>query len=117
MPGASVFIRAWAPERREFTVQSPSGGLFTLAEQKFPGWAATVDGKPSHIELWNDVFQAVRAPAGEHRITFTYHSRLLPWGALISSMSMIALGWVAFRERLANHQMGRFNLTLAKRLR
>jgi len=104
MPGASASIRLWAPEDREFIVQSPSGGLFTLAEQKFPGWEATVDGKPARIERWNDVFQAVRMPAGEHRITFTYHSRLLPWGALISGISVIVLGWVAFRERPQREQ-------------
>jgi hypothetical protein len=101
MPGAAAFIRRWEPECREFTVQSPSGGYFTLTEQKFPGWEAAVDGKPAHIERWSDAFQAVRLLPGEHRVTFTYRSRLLPLGAVITTITMIALGLVAFRERRA----------------
>jgi hypothetical protein len=103
-PGAAAIVRRWEPECREFTVQSPSGGYFTLTEQKLPGWEAAVDGKTARIERWNDAFQAVRLLAGEHTVTFTYRSRLLPLGALISGITVAALGLVAFRERRTNRK-------------
>jgi hypothetical protein len=81
----------WLPERRAFTVRSAAGGRFVLAEQQFPGWRATVDGRAVPIELWRGAFQAVDVPAGEHSVVFEYRSRWLPLGAGISAVALLAL--------------------------
>ena len=47
---------AWMPENRAFQVRSDRGGRFFLIEQFFPGWRATVDGRPSGIERWKGAF-------------------------------------------------------------
>jgi hypothetical protein len=89
----------WLPERRAFTVQSGAGGRFVLAEQQFPGWRATVDGRAVPIGLWRGVFQAIDIPPGEHRIVFEYRSRWLGVGAAVSLLSALALVFVAAKAR------------------
>jgi len=46
---------------------------FYFSENYFPGWQVYVDGKKAEIRQYADTpFMAVDAPAGEHRIIFTY---------------------------------------------
>ena len=70
--GGEIRVTQWTPERRGFNVHSPTGGVFRLAEQFYPGWFAYVDGKPANIERCHHAFQCVSVPTGEHRIEFTY---------------------------------------------
>jgi hypothetical protein len=87
----SVRRLAWTPEFRAFVVRSDTGGQFALAEQFFPGWRVTLDGAPANVERWSDAFQAVRAPAGEHRIEFRFHSTGVRVGALVSLAAVLGL--------------------------
>ncbi len=89
--GGGVHPTVWLPEQRTFHVQSAAGGPFVLAEQMFPGWHATVDGREVPISLWGGVFQAIDVPAGDHRLTFEYRSRRLPLGAAISLAALLGL--------------------------
>jgi hypothetical protein len=81
----------WLPERRAFTVQSPAGGPFVLAEQQSRGWRATVDGRAAPIALWRGVFQAIDVPAGEHTVVFEYRSPWLPLGGAVSLLAALLL--------------------------
>jgi hypothetical protein len=86
-----VELRTWQPERRAFIVRSPSGGLFRLAEQFFPGWNATVDEIQVSIERCHQAFQCIAVPSGQHRVEFRYHSRWLILGGIVSFCSMMFL--------------------------
>ena len=90
----SVRRTAWTPEVRAFVVRSDTGGQFALAEQLFPGWRATVDGAPAHIEPWSGAFQAVWVPPGEHRVEFGFRSSGVRVGALVSLPALLGLGLV-----------------------
>jgi len=83
--------REWEPENRTFRVRAASDGKLALHEQFFPGWTATIDGKPAAVEPWAGAFQAVAVPAGEHTVEFRYRSRLLGLGAGISLLALIGL--------------------------
>jgi hypothetical protein len=85
----------WDPELREFAVRSETGGRFVLVEQFYPGWRATVDGKPAAIEQWGGAFQAVRLAAGEHRVRFEFRPASVPIGAGVSLLALCALLLVA----------------------
>jgi hypothetical protein len=87
------------PEVRAFQVDSPVGGRFTLAEQFFPGWKATVDGAPARLGRWRGVFQAIDLPPGEHRVEFRYQTPGLRTGALLSLAALLALAALAFSTR------------------
>jgi hypothetical protein len=88
----------WEPARRGFQVESAAGGRFILVEQHLPGWRATVDSQPAAIERWEGAFQAIRVPAGTHRIVFEYKPRALLAGALITALSLAAFCAVVLRS-------------------
>lgn len=67
--------------------------LLVLAENRGPGWTASVDGGPERPTLACDVaWQAVEVPAGSHAVVFRLASPALRWGAGISAFA--ALLWL-----------------------
>ena len=96
---ASVELKRWAPEQREFLARSSAGGRFVLVEQFFPGWRASVDGRPVPIERWGEAFQAIPVEAGEHRIQFEFRSRGLRVGAVVTAISLLAWMGIAIGMR------------------
>ena len=63
--GRSVQLVDWRAQRREFSADSPEGGTFVFVEQYFPGWTATVDGRPTEIADGKKRFNRSRfRPAG-----------------------------------------------------
>jgi hypothetical protein len=90
--GAATFVR---DEELvvELDVHLEAPGLVVLADTFYPGWRATVDGKPAAILAVNHLFRGVQAGSGRHRVRFDYR----PWrtmaGAAISlaASAMIAL--------------------------
>lgn len=85
----------WKAENRDFVLHSEHGGQFVLVEQFFPGWRAAVDGSAVPIERWNHAFQSIQVPPGDHRVSFTFRSRTLRLGAVISLAALVALFFIA----------------------
>ena len=77
----SSTIQAYEPSRVLVEADLGCGGLLVLADTYFPGWQATVDGKPQPVL---EVYGAVRGVvlgAGKHRVEFTYLSAPIRFGA------------------------------------
>ncbi len=55
------------------------------------GWSATVNGQPVEIEKVNIGFMAVRAPAGDATIRFTYHTPGLRLGLAATGLGVLLL--------------------------
>lgn len=89
----------WLPERRTFQVDSPVGGPFVLLENIAPGWTATIDGAPTPITAEHGTFQRIQIPPGSHRLEFRYRSQALRAGAVITTISLIALTLFYLRRR------------------
>ncbi|MBC8165364.1 MAG: YfhO family protein [Bryobacteraceae bacterium] len=88
----------WSPERRTFRVDSRQGGAFTLVEQFFPGWHATVDGRENPLEVSDGAFQSTQVPAGKHEVAFVYRPLSLRIGAVLSLISTVILSLVAVKR-------------------
>ena len=86
---------SWKAERRDFQLHSASGGQFVLIEQFLPGWHAALDGQMAQIERWNQAFQSVKVPPGDHRLSFTFRAPGLRLGAVISLFSIVILALIA----------------------
>jgi hypothetical protein len=56
--------------------------LFT--DTDFPGWQATINGKPTPIFLANDAFKAIEVPAGDHDIHFEFKPKSVYAGCFTS---------------------------------
>ena len=55
-----------------YETESAKGGLVVFSEVYYPGWDATIDGKPAEIGRADYVLRAMNVPAGKHVIKFTY---------------------------------------------
>ncbi len=90
----AVQLASWTPERRDLVVQSDRGGRFVLIEQFFPGWQATIDGRPAEILRYDSAFQSVVVPPGSHRLIFRFHPASLRAGAIVSGLALVGLLFV-----------------------
>jgi hypothetical protein len=85
------------PDVVEIDATLAAPGLVVLADTYYPGWTATVDGRPAPILPTNHLFRGVPAPAGAHRIRFAYRPRSLALGAALSLLTALALAAGAYR--------------------
>ncbi len=92
------------PERVELACDAEAPSHAVLIDTHFPGWSATVDGRPAVIRRANGLFRAVAVPRGRHRVVFTYRPWGLVAGAWISAAGVailvaLAAGRAAGRRR------------------
>jgi hypothetical protein len=55
----------------------------TLADELYPGWSASVDGRPVAIGSVEGVFRNVAVPAGSHTVRFTFEPAALRVGLFL----------------------------------
>lgn len=79
------------------------------------GWSATVNGEPVQVEQVSVGFMAVKVPAGESTIVFTYETPGLKIGALISLISVLLLALYLLCARFS--AVVRYRLLPGHRLR
>lgn len=65
-----------------YTAATPS--LLRLADAWFPGWQATVEGKPLEVLRVNHALMGAVVPAGSHEVVFEYKPQRFRQGAWIS---------------------------------
>lgn len=79
------------PEHLSLKVESNFPGWLVVADQYYPGWQATVDGKSVKIYRANAVQRAVLLSAGSHRVEFKYKPESLLWGAYLAIFALFIL--------------------------
>jgi len=78
------------PERITLRVELEEPGLLILNETMFPGWQATVDGRPTEMVTVNTLMRGVPIDsAGAHTVEMTYTPPGFAAGLIVS---MVALG-------------------------
>lgn len=70
---------------------APRGGLLLLADTFYPGWEATVDGRPTTIMRANVAHRAVELPPGAHRVVFAFRPRSAIAGLALTGFGILAL--------------------------
>jgi len=76
---STVAIVERRSDRVSLDVSLSEKGEVVLVEGYLPGWNATVDDVPVPVRRANALFLAAEAPAGRHRVVFTYR----PFSALL----------------------------------
>jgi hypothetical protein len=79
-------------ERVAADVNSDAAGILVLADLQYPGWTASVDGRPAGILAADGYLRAVALSAGAHRVEFRYRPLSFYAGA---ALSLFALGALA----------------------
>jgi hypothetical protein len=65
-------------------------GMVIDADTFFPGWVATVDGKPSQLYEAYGFLRGVVVDAGPHRIEMRYRPKSVYWGAALTALGFMA---------------------------
>ena len=73
----------------DIDVNTPGAAIVRLADQWYPDWKATVDGKPVEILRADHVLRAVVVPAGHHQVAFRYSSASVARGLALSIGSIL----------------------------
>jgi hypothetical protein len=99
----SVRFRSWAPEKFTVDVNAVSNGLLVLSEMYYPGWRATVNGKPAEIHRVDGALRGIAVSPGSNRIEMEYAPASFRIGAGISVATLLLFlaGWVYISKRTA----------------
>jgi hypothetical protein len=101
----SAVIADYRPNRVTVRVNGNAPGYLVLTDVWYPGWVCTVDGAPVGLHRADFLFRAVRVPAGEHEVVFTFAPRSYQLGrqvsvfALAAAAAALLLSWLVSRLR------------------
>lgn len=89
-PGAtgSAAIVRYNPNTVIIQAQASHDSLLLLTDTNYPGWHASVNGKPTEILTADGVFRAVQIPAGQSTITFWYLPKSFETGKAVSGFTL-----------------------------
>ena len=69
----TVKLDSYTPNKLDYTVDSPDGGVVVFSEVYFPwGWKTTVDDTPATLGRVNYILRALRVPAGKHKVELVF---------------------------------------------
>lgn len=69
--------------------ETSKDSFLILTQTNYPGWSARIDGVSAKIYQADYLFQAVYVPAGSHEIIFSFKSRQLKFGAILSIIGIL----------------------------
>lgn len=72
-------------------VESDGPGWLVLLDAWFPGWEATVNGKPALVRRADYAFRAVEVGGGKSVVRFDYRPRSLRLGLILALMAALVL--------------------------
>jgi hypothetical protein len=96
-------IVADSGEQVQISLPDRAGGTLVLADAVYPGWSATVDGRPASIQTYDGFLRAIQVPAGPSRVVFRYQPASLLIGLALSAAGIaLALGLLFLPFRRTN---------------
>jgi hypothetical protein len=101
---ARVVGTLFANERIAFQTTASVPTVVVVAQTWYPGWRATVDGKPVKIWRANYAFQALEVPAGQHHAELVYQDRAFLLGLFLSGAGLLACVGLWFSTRRSNNK-------------
>jgi hypothetical protein len=73
-------------------VDAPRAGYVVFSDTFYPGWEATVNGRPAPVLRANQSFKAVHVEAGPSDVEFKFRPSSLRWGAILTLLTLLAGG-------------------------
>jgi hypothetical protein len=102
-------VRHYEPGHVSIVLDAPAprGSALMVSENHYPGWAATVDGKPAVVARADYTLIGVQLPEGARSIDLKFSSRSYEMGkivtmvALLVALVVVGVGVVAERRKVA----------------
>ncbi len=86
----TVTLELEAADALVIRTETGAPGLLVLSEQAYPGWHASVDGRPAPIYVANGIFRSVEVPPGVHVVELRFDSASLRLGMLVTLGTVLA---------------------------
>jgi hypothetical protein len=86
----TVNIVHYSPNRVELETGAEHRAFLVSSEVYYPGWSATIDGKPAALVMTNGAFRGLALEPGRHRIVMVYWPEHLALWLSISAAGVIA---------------------------
>ncbi|MBI4382433.1 MAG: YfhO family protein [Nitrospinae bacterium] len=90
-PVGEAHIESYGPNRVIIRTRQNGDGFLVLLDAYFPGWTATVDGKPERVLRANHFYRAVKLGPGEHAVEFSYVPPGFREGLAVSGVTAVVL--------------------------
>jgi len=91
MPAAIRWtLRSASAIRYVIDVDADRDGWLFLADANYPGWQASIDGKPAAVFSAQVLGKAVAVTQGHHTVEISFHSTSFLYGRMISIASLLA---------------------------
>ena len=93
----SIVLTDYQPNALRYEVNSAKGGVVVFAENYYPGWNSTIDGKDVAHGRANYILRAMNVPAGKHVVEFKFDPQSLHVTETVAyvSLGILLLGVVA----------------------
>jgi hypothetical protein len=107
--GITTSVRHYEPGRVsiDLSAPAPQGSSLVVSENYYPGWTATVDGKPARLGRADYTLIGVELPSGARSVELKFTSpsyqrgKVITWIAIAIGLLMLAAGFWRDRRRLA----------------
>ncbi len=86
---AQVSATVFEKHSVSFQMESAAPTLAVIAQSFYPAWKAYVDGRSTQVFRANYAFQAVKVPAGKHRVELRYQNDWFRAGVVLSIVGLI----------------------------
>ena len=105
-PGPDATVDRYEAQDVSLSVPASNpGGLLVLSDQWYPGWTATVDGRPAAIRRGDVALRAVALSPGAHRIRFRYQPRWPLQGLAVFTFTVAVMAVLALGRRPNYHSV------------
>ncbi|MGK4024225.1 YfhO family protein [Bacteroides fragilis] len=91
---STIRLTSYEPNQLVYETSSPQDGIVVFSEIYYPGWTATIDGKPADIVRADYILRAMNVPAGKHTIEMRFDPQSLhiTEGIAYGAMALLLIG-------------------------
>jgi hypothetical protein len=95
--GGTVQVRRYRPTSVVLQTNSPCRAMVVFADAWFPGWKASVDGKPAQIYPAYNIVRGVVVDRGQHEVIMLYRPTSVFMGAALAALGIVLCIALQFR--------------------
>jgi hypothetical protein len=111
LSASPVHINHYAADVIELETTIPEPGWLVVSELWYPGWEATVNGRPRPVEKVNGLLRGLfLEQPGDYQIKLAYQPQSVIWGGWISGVTgvVVLVGLIFIHKKVPYNSVGHF---------